>query len=93
MSNSIVFFGTDNFAVMVLKELIEHSVAVSLVVTTPPRPAGRGLKECKSDIAVFCEEHGLAVKELDDLRDTATHESLSKYRDNIFVVNHWRSLC
>jgi methionyl-tRNA formyltransferase len=85
-SNEIVFFGTDDFAVMVLEKLLECSVKVTLVITTPPRPAGRGRKESKSDVALFAESHALYLQELENLRDASTQALLEQHKNALFVV-------
>ncbi len=39
-----VFWGTDNFSVLVLEELKKKSLKPTLIITSPDRPAGRGQK-------------------------------------------------
>ena len=40
----IVFMGTPDFAVTILKHLVEHSYKVVGVITASDKPAGRGRK-------------------------------------------------
>ncbi len=55
----IVFFGTSEFAVPILKSLLQQPfIEIAAVVSTPPKPAGREQKLMSSPVA-------LAAKELD----------------------------
>ncbi|HMS55775.1 MAG TPA: methionyl-tRNA formyltransferase [Fimbriimonadaceae bacterium] len=55
---NLVFFGTARFAVPTLRRLAK---SVSLVVTQPDRPTGRGMKLQASPIKLAAEEIGLPV--------------------------------
>lgn len=56
----IIFFGSPDFAIPSLK-LIAEREAVIAVVTSPPKPTGRGLKEQKTPIHVLAEAQGFSV--------------------------------
>lgn len=56
----IVFFGTPDFALPSLK-LLNECESVTAVVTSPPKPTGRGLKEQKSPVQLFAESKGIGV--------------------------------
>ena len=45
MALRIVFFGTPDFAVPTLTEIVGQGHDVAAVYTQPPRPAGRGMAE------------------------------------------------
>lgn len=55
--NKFVFFGTDNFAVIVLNELKSAGFIPNYVVTSPDRPAGRGHKINKPPTKTWVEKH------------------------------------
>lgn len=57
----IVFMGSPDFAVPSLEALIEARFDVSLVVTQPDRPAGRGRKMLPTAVKAVANEHGLKV--------------------------------
>lgn len=40
----IVFMGTPDFAVAILKHLVENNYTIAGVITAPDKPAGRGRK-------------------------------------------------
>lgn len=61
--NSTIFFGTSQFAVPILEALIPTPWRPRVVVTTPDRPAGRGLKAKPSPVKQKAGEYGLEVWE------------------------------
>ncbi len=52
-----VFFGTPQFAVFVLEELLREGLKPSLVVTAPDKPQGRRLLLTPSPVKVWAEEN------------------------------------
>ena len=57
----LIFAGTPAFAATALQALIEAGHDVSLVLTQPDRPAGRGLKLRPSEVKALALEHGLPI--------------------------------
>ena len=53
MSQKIVFMGTSNFAVPILKSLYQNGYPISVVYTQPPKKSNRGQKFNKSPIIYF----------------------------------------
>jgi len=62
MSLRIAFFGTPDFAVPTLTEIVGQGHEVVAVYSQPPRPAGRGMAERKSPVHDAAERFGLAVR-------------------------------
>jgi methionyl-tRNA formyltransferase len=89
---NIVFFGSADFGVPALKRLMQtHTVRA--IVTTPPRPQGRGLKLGESPIAVFARQQGFApVLTPDRIDDTDFHRTLMAFGADVFVVVAFRIL-
>ena len=59
---NIVFFGSDDFAVPSLRALTaEDSVRVAAVVTSPDRPAGRGMTMTPTPIKIAADELNIPV--------------------------------
>lgn len=56
-----IFFGSDQFSVEVLETLKEKGLMPTLVVTTPPRPAGRGMKLTEPSPKVWAENNHLQI--------------------------------
>ena len=58
----IIFLGTPNFAIPILKQLIKSEYEVVAVFTQPPNKSNRGQKIIKSPIQNFAEENNLNIK-------------------------------
>jgi len=65
---SLVFAGTPEFATVALARLLDAGHEVSLVLTQPDRPAGRGLKLQASPVKQLALQRGLAVAQPRSLR-------------------------
>jgi len=70
MKNNFVFFGTDDFAVMVLENLLRDSVRPILIVTTPDTVKGRGLELAQSPVKKWAKEHDIEVCAPEKLDET-----------------------
>ena len=57
----IAFFGTPDFAVPTLTEIVGQGHEVAAVYTQPPRAAGRGMAERKSPVHAVAERFALPV--------------------------------
>ena len=62
MIKKIVFMGTSNFAVPILKSLYQNGYPISVVYTQQPKRSHRGQKLNKSPINLFSENISLKVK-------------------------------
>jgi len=64
----VVFAGTPEFARVALERLHAAGFEISLVLTQPDRPAGRGMKLQASPVKQFALDHGIAVAQPHSLR-------------------------
>lgn len=55
----IVFFGTSEFSIPILEELIKSGFGISAVITEPSKPAGRKQKLTPPPVAKYAENHNL----------------------------------
>src|SRR5580658_9829029 len=91
-SLNLVFCGTPRFAVPTLERLVEAGFEVSLVVTQPDRPKGRGLELVASPVKQRAVQLGLPItqperiKNHDDFRGQLTDLK----PDAIIVVGYGR---
>ncbi len=69
----LIFAGTPEFAARALDALLTAGHTISLVLTQPDRPAGRGMKFLPSAVKQLALQHGLTVYQPEKLRDPATH--------------------
>lgn len=79
----IVYFGTADFAVPALRAIAEH---VTLVVSQPDRPKGRGLKMQASPVKEAALELGLRVETPEKSRSPEFREILEAENADVFLV-------
>lgn len=60
-SKTIIFFGTDEFSAVSLRELINKGFVISAVVTKPDSRKGRGRERAKSIVKEIAEIHNIPV--------------------------------
>ena len=73
----LAFAGTPEFAAVSLSALIAARHEITLVLTQPDRPSGRGLKPQPSPVKRLAIEHGLAVLQPSSLRDPAAQAAIA----------------
>ncbi len=87
MIQKIVFMGTSNFAVPILKSLYQNGYPVSAVYTQPPKKSNRGQKLNKSPINIFSENISLDVRTPKSLKNNNEEESyLAELKPDIILV-------
>ena len=82
----VVFFGTPQFAVPSLEQLIQSAHDVVGVVTQPDRPRGRGQKVTDAPVKMTAVQHGLPVFQPARLRDPEVKETLIRWAPDLGVV-------
>lgn len=83
----IVFAGTPEIARQVLANILDHNYQVSLVLTQPDRPAGRGLKLTASPVKQLAIEHEIPViQPVSFKKDPAVLQQIRDLAPDILVV-------
>ncbi len=59
MNYNFIFFGSDEFSIIVLEELIQAGYVPSLCITQPDKPKGRKLVLTPTPIKEFCLAHSI----------------------------------
>jgi methionyl-tRNA formyltransferase len=92
MPFSLVFCGTPQFAVPTLEKLVEANFRVSLVVTQPDRPKGRGLALTSSPVKKRAVEFALSIAQPDKIKNNEDFRAqLAALKpDAIIVVGYGR---
>ena len=78
--------GTPNFAVLPLKALAEYNCDISLVITQPDRPKGRGKKMMAPPVKIAAQALGLNVIQPESMKENAIKERLAALKPDLFVV-------
>lgn len=88
----IVFMGTAEFGIKPLQNLMKNHKIVG-IVSTPPKPAGRGLKLCESPIVNFAKYEKLEpIYTPSNLEDPFFLQNLKELNADCFVVVAFRLL-
>jgi methionyl-tRNA formyltransferase len=82
----LVFAGTPDFAAVSLEALIAARHEVTLVLTQPDRPAGRGLKPQPSAVKQVALKRGLPVFQPMTLKDPQAQAAIAAERPEAMVV-------
>ena len=83
-SKTIVFFGTDEFSAISLRELIAKGFTIGAVVTKPDSRKGRGRELAKPIVKEIAEANNIPVWQPLDVRAIAEH--VAKLHDPIGVL-------
>ena len=83
---NLVFAGTPEFSVSALDALYAAGHQVSLVLTQPDRPAGRGRKLSPSPVKVRALELGLAIAQPESLHTEEITRTLRDLQPDLMVV-------
>lgn len=82
----VVFMGTPDFAVAVLRRLVEDKWDVAAAYTQPDKPKNRGMKLIPTPVKEFSATVGIPVYQPDSCRDEAVLEELRGLEPDVIVV-------
>lgn len=83
---NIIFMGTPAFAVPCLQKLHEAGHNISLVITQPDRPYGRGKKIKKSEVKEKAEELGLEIFQPSRVKHEDSIEKIKALNPDLIIV-------
>ncbi|HLT76147.1 MAG TPA: methionyl-tRNA formyltransferase [Ferrovibrio sp.] len=86
MSLRLVFMGTPDFAVPVLRAFLEAGDTIAAVYSQPPRPAGRGHKLTPSPVQAFAEGRGLMVRHPVSLKNAEAQAEFAALNADAAIV-------
>ncbi len=82
----IIFMGTPDFSVSVLRHLHSAGHELICVYTQPPRSGGRGKKERLSPVHEYANRLGLKIRHPGNLNSAKEHEAFASFNADIAVV-------
>jgi methionyl-tRNA formyltransferase len=88
----IVFMGTPDFAVAILKHLVENSYTIAGVITAPDKPAGRGRKLNESAVKKYAASQNLQILQPTNLKNEDFLHQLKALDANLQIVVAFRML-
>ena len=88
----IVFMGTPDFAVTILKHLVENNYNIVGVITAPDKPAGRGRKLNESAVKKYALSKELTILQPRNLKNTAFHHEIEELKVDLQIIVAFRML-
>lgn len=88
----VLFMGTPEFAVGVLKHLVASDINIIGVVTAPDKPAGRGKRLQSPAVKTYAESEGIEILQPDNLKSDEFHADLRRLNPDLIVVVAFRML-
>jgi methionyl-tRNA formyltransferase len=88
----IIFMGTPEFAVASLDALVNAGCNIIAVITSPDKPAGRGMKMNESAVKKYAVEKGLKILQPEKLKNPEFIEELKSLKADLQVVVAFRML-
>jgi methionyl-tRNA formyltransferase len=88
----IVFMGTPDFAVTILKHLVENNYNIVGVITAADKPAGRGRKLNESAVKKYALSKELTILQPRNLKNTAFHHELQELKADLQIIVAFRML-
>ena len=88
----IVFMGTPDFAVTILKHLVENNYNIVGVITAADKPAGRGRKLNESAVKKYATVKELTILQPKNLKNEAFLQELKDLKPNLQIVVAFRML-
>ncbi len=83
---NIIFMGTPDFSVPALRALVKNGYSISLVITQPDRPKGRGKKMMYPPIKQAALELGLDIFQPETIKGSEVRDKLIALKPDFFVV-------
>ncbi|WP_170421762.1 methionyl-tRNA formyltransferase [Ruegeria arenilitoris] len=82
----VIFMGTPEFSVPVLKALVQAGHEIAAVYCQPPRPAGRGKKDRPTPVHARAEALGLPVRHPTSLKSPEEQAAFAALKADVAVV-------
>lgn len=88
----VVFMGTPDFSVGIMKKMLEEHIQVVGAVTVADKPAGRGQQLHESAVKQFAFANAIPVLQPEKLKDPEFLAALQALKADVFVVVAFRML-
>ena len=88
----IIFMGTPEFAVASLDALVNAGCNIVGVITSPDKPAGRGMKLNESAVKKYAVEKGLKILQPEKLKNEFFLQELKSLKADLQIVVAFRML-
>lgn len=83
---NIIFMGTPDFSVTILKSLILNGHTIPMVFTQPDRPKGRGKKLQAPPVAEYAKTHGIDLLQPESIKTQEIESLFLQVQPDVVVV-------
>lgn len=84
--SKIVFFGTPDFAAIILRKLINSPYKPTTCVTQPDKKVGRKQEITSPPVKKMCATHGISVIQFEKIRDKNVISKIKNLKPDIIIV-------
>lgn len=81
-----IFFGTSEFSIHTLEQLIARDITPTAIVTVADRPAGRKMEMTPPPLKTWALAHGMNFFQFEKLREENTIQTLTSLTPDVFIV-------
>lgn len=81
-----IFFGTSEFSIHTLEQLIARGITPTAIVTVADRPAGRKMEMTPPPLKTWALAHGMNFFQFEKLKDENTIATLKSLEADVFIV-------
>jgi len=82
----IIFAGTPDFAARALEELQKAGFDITLTLTQPDRPAGRGMKMQASPVKILAQQYDIPLLQPETLKSSDIQAQLATFKPDVMIV-------
>jgi methionyl-tRNA formyltransferase len=83
---NIIYLGSGQFGLPCLDAIVQSSHKISLVITQPAQPAGRGRKEKPTPVAEWAAQNNIPVIEAPDVNSPGIIDKIKSCKPDLLVV-------
>ncbi len=81
-----LFIGSSDYGLPTLQKLLQNDYKPSIVISQPPKPAGRNLHLTPTPVARFAEEHNLPLVTPEDINAEESIAKMAKQNADIIIT-------
>ena len=82
----IVYFGSSDFSLTILENLVRSNFVPALIVSQPDKPKGRGLSSCPTEVSEFARKANIPLIKPVSLKNIEIINELKSLEADLFVI-------
>ncbi|MFA5270852.1 MAG: methionyl-tRNA formyltransferase, partial [Candidatus Omnitrophota bacterium] len=82
----IIYFGSSNFSLIILENLIRAGFVPRLIVSQPDKPKGRGLSSCPTEVSEFAKKTNIPLIKPSSLKNPKIIDEMKDFEADLFII-------